>query len=205
MQRTVQRQYSTGIPGEIVRDGPQRLKPARIAPLATTILSAANPNAMSRAFGYFGNTATTDPTKSAIAPYVQVGGPNFYGVLAHPKHHVLVGTRTGGTLAPSLNLPDEVNAEFADMAIMIVELFNETTATKNVSFGDGLAYVPSNIAGADNPLALPFGAIVSYPAAGAAPTGFVVIKNARVTNPVSTAASALGALVSAYTIVQLTQ
>jgi hypothetical protein len=205
-QKTVNRQYTTGFPGEILRDGPMRAKRARISSVTIGADAGASTNRVSRAFGYSGEVASTGITNAATEATVDVGGANFFGVLFHPKHYVLNGTTAGGSLAASLDLPQGAEAEFADMVTgLCVELFNETTGAKSVAFGDGIAFVPRTITGANNPLALPYGALVSYPAGGAVPTGMIAIPNARVTNAISMSASALGALVSGYTIGQLTQ
>jgi hypothetical protein len=206
-QTLVNRNYTTGYPGEIVRDGPVRAKPGRIASASIGTDPGASTNRISRAFGWSGDTvvAPGSTTLAGMSPQVSVGATPFYGILGQPKHYALQGTTSGGTLAPSLDLPMGYEGEFFDMVIMVAELFNETTAAKTMNYGDGVAYVPSSIIAANNPEALPFGALVSYPAGGAVPTGMIAIPNARVINPESLGASALGALVSAYTFIQLTE
>lgn len=203
-QSTVNRQYTQGFPGEIIADGPLRLKPGRIDSATIGVDAGLSTNRISRAFGYSSDLPTTGSTNSASGALVVVGGAKFYGVLAHPKHYALYGN-AGDSLGASMDLPKGANAEFAEMAIMVLELFNETTGSKTVNYGDGIAYVPVGISGANNTLALPLGALVSYPAGGSVPTGMVAIPNARVTNPITMTASALGALVSGYTKGQLTQ
>lgn len=204
-QSKVNRNYTTGYPGEIVRDGPVRAKPGRIASLSVGTDPGASTNRVSRAFGWSADTPTTGITLAAMSPQVVVGGTPFYGIMGHPKHYVLQGTTAGGTLAPTLDLPLGYEAEFFDMVIMVAELFNETTAAKTMNYGDGVAYVPATITAGNNPEALPYGALVSFPAGGAPAAGMIAIPNARVINPESLAASAVGALVSAYTFIQLTE
>lgn len=204
-QKTVYRQFTTGFPGDPLRDGPRRAKSARINSATLGTDPGASTNRISRAFGFSADTPATGTTVAATSPLVVVGGPVFYGILANSKHYALQGSTAGGTLGASLDLPQGAEGEFVDMDILVGELFNETTGTKNVAFGDGIAYVPNNISTANNPNALPYGALVSVPAGGSVPTGMVLIPNARVTNPVSLGASAPGALVSAYTGIQLTQ
>lgn len=201
-QTNVKRAYTTGFPGDVSRDGPIRAKPARINSVTLGVDPGASTNRISRAFGFTSDIAATGTTLSATEALVDVGGPKFFGVLFHPKHYASYGT-VGNTLAPTLDLPQGVVAEFADMVELIAEVFNETTGTKTVTFGDSIAYVPNNIIVGNNPNALPYGALVSY--SGALPTGMVAIPNARVINAVSLAASAPGAVVSGYTIIQLTQ
>ena len=201
-QSTVNRQFTAGFVGEIVRNGPTRAKPARIASATVGADPGLSTNRISRAFGW---SADLNPV-GGMEGSVIVGGAAFYGILGNPKHNTLQGTTAGGSLASSLDLPQYAEGEFFDMATgLVVELFNETTGVKNVNFGDQVAYAPSTISGANNPLALPYGALIAVPAGSAAPTGFTLIPNARVQNPTTMTASALGTLVASYTIIQLTQ
>lgn len=206
MQNTVYRQYTTGFPGDIIRDGPFRAKPARISSASIGPDPAQSTNRVSRAFGAVSEVLPTGNTYSAMEMTVAVGGPIFFGILCHPKHYALYGSVALGSLSASMDLPVGAEGEFADMATgLVVELHNETAANKSVNYGDGVAYVPSNITVGNNALALPYGALISVPAGGPAPTGMILIPNARVINPESLGASAAGALVSGYTLIQLTQ
>ncbi|ABL96849.1 hypothetical protein BcepF1.118 [Burkholderia phage BcepF1] len=205
-QQKINRSYTSGFAGEVSRDGPLRAKPARIVSETIGTDPAKSTNRISRVFGWFGEQGIQGKTLSANCPEVIVGGAKFYGVLFHPKHYVLNGTVAGGSLAASYDLPKGYEGEFADMAIMHAELFNETTAAKDIGYGDALAYVSDATTAAQNPNALPLGAIVSYPAGGAVPDGLTPIPNARVINPIAAvAASAPGAVVSVVTQIQLTQ
>lgn len=203
-QSSVNRNFTSGFPGEFAKDGPHRLKPARIASDTLGTDAGKSTNRIARAFGYAGEGDLTGQTFAMQNPEVVVGGPIFYGLLAHPKHYALYGV-VGDTLGASYDLPKGVNAEFADMAVLFIELFNETTAAKPVSYGDGIAYVSNSTTSAQNPLGLPLGALVSFPAGSSAPAGFTVIPNARVINQSTLVASAAGSLVSSFTIGQLTQ
>jgi hypothetical protein len=207
MQNTVYRQYTTGFPGDIVRDGPKRAKPARIASATVGTDPGASTNRISRAFGFTADIAGQGPTTyAAMEQTVSVGGAVFFGILGHPKHYALQGSAAGGTLGASLDLPQGFEGEFFDMVTgMVAELINETTATKVTTFGDQVAFVPTTITALQNPNALPYGALVSVPAGASAPAGMILIPNARVMNSVSANASGVGALVSVYTIIQLTQ
>lgn len=205
-QQSVKRNYTTGFPGEVVRDGPLRAKPARIASATLGADPGASTNRVSRAFGYNTDLPLQGSTFAAMESSVVVGGARFFGILGHPKRYALQGTTNGGTLAPSLDLPQYAEGEFFDMVTgMIMELFNETTGAKTTTFGDQVAYVPNTISAGNNALALPYGALISVAAGAAAPTGMQLIPNARVINTSALGASAAGALVSGYTIVQLTQ
>lgn len=206
-QKTVNRQYTTGFPGDIVRDGPKRAKPARIDSTG----AAPNPNRVSRAFGWSGDQpplggpdGTVD--YQSLDGLVVVGGTNFFGILGHPKHYVLNGNATDGTLGASLDLPRGAEGEFFDMVTgMVVELFNETTGVKAVVAGDLVAYMAVTASGAENPQGLPAGALFSLSPGEAVPAGAVLIPGARIQQSVSMAASAVGALVVTPVIVQLTQ
>jgi hypothetical protein len=205
-QQTVQRQYTTGFVGDIVRDGPKRAKPGRIASATVGTDPGASTNRIGRAFGFTADLPAQGNTRAAMANSVSVGGPVFFGLLGHPKHYALAGTTVGGSLAPTIDLPLGANAEFFDMVTgLVVELVNETTGAKTVNFGDQIAYVPNNISTGNNPLALPYGSLVAVAPGAAAPTGMILIPNARVQNPITMSASAVGAIVSGVTIGQLTQ
>lgn len=204
-QKQVYRQFTTGFPGDIVRDGPQRANPARIASDNTGL----SQNSFGRAYGF--NSDQSDigsgmtKTLAAFDFDVKVGGTNFYGILGHPKHHALYGG-PDGALSPTDILPIGSEGEFFDMVTgMVVEIFNNTNAALNVIRGWPVAYVPNNIAGADNTFNIPYGGLVAYDPAGAVPTGMIAIPTAKVVDSVSLAGSATGAAVSTYTIIQLTQ
>lgn len=206
-QKTVNRNYTTCFPGDIVRDGPYRAKPGRIVSPNVGTDPGLSTNHISRAFGYVDENAegNTGTTFAADAYDVTVGGANFFGILGHPKHYALYGD-ANGALDPSMDLPQFSNAEFFDMVTgMVVELFNEQAAAKTVTYGDQLAYAPSTITGAQNPNKLPYGALISVPANSAAPAGFELIPNAKIVTSLNMAASSTTNLVLTYVIVQLTQ
>ncbi len=211
-QSIVNRAYTTGFPGNIVQGGPHRARVARI--LSVNDPNGVNTNRISRAFGWssdYGNIGQgTSFTNAADGYEVVLGGTRFFGILFNPKHNALFGTvangLNGGALAPTLDLPQGSEAEFTDMCSgLAAEIFNFTTGAVTPNFGDPIAYVPFNISGANNPLAVPQGALVSYVAGAALPTGLIAIPNAFVVTSVTMAASAVGALVSTYTTIQLTQ
>lgn len=205
-QNSVKRNYTTGFPGDIVRDGPMRAKPARISSATLGADPGASTNRISRAYGYNTDVPLTGSTFAASEALVNVGGAKFFGLLGNRYRYANEGTQDGGTLAATLDLPQNALGEFFDMVTgMVTEFFNETTGSKTMTYGDQIAYVPNTISAGNNPLALPYGALISVPAGSAAPTGMVLIPNARVINTSSLGASALGALVSGYSISQLTQ
>jgi len=203
-QTVVNRNFTAGFVGDIAADGPLRAKVGRIK--ASTFAGATREKGavVGRAFGYVGTVPATGTTQAANVPVVEVGGKNFAGVLFHPKHYVLQGTQAGGALAPSLEVPAGTEGEFADMVIMFASLINYTTASQTVLAGAQIAYVPSDITAENDALLLPIGALITVPEGVAIPAGYVLIKNAKVMNPVTIGASAAGALVAATTSIQLT-
>lgn len=217
-QQTVNRNFTTGFPGDIVRDGPRRGKPGRIvAPSGTPTAVVEGGGVVTRAFGYaadlgsLGGATASMQTRALDAYAVSVGGSNFFGILGHPKHYTLRGTPAGGTLAASLEVPIGFEGEFFDMVTgLVIQLFNPATAAATVAFGDGVAYVRADADAAKlatlNPAGVPAGGLVPV-AAGTTldPDVFVTIPNARIQEAHSVTASAANAPVSVYAIVQLTQ
>lgn len=203
LQTTVQRAYTTGFAGQVVRTGPVRAKPARILS-ATLGGDGYSTNRMSRVFGY--NSDISVPggsTVAADADSVVVGGTNFYGVLGNPQHHVLYGS-SGNSLAPSMDLPQGAEGEFFDMVPGIVaEVFNPGGGVQAVAPGDILAYVPVGISGANNPDSIPLGGLVWVAKGGAAPTGMLLVPNAKIITVGSIAASGVGSPASTLVIVQM--
>ena len=65
----------------------------------------------------------------------------FGGILVHPKHYASLGTLAGGTLAPTLNLADNLIGEFMTMGMVVVN-----TASTNVRIGDQVQF--SSVTGA---------------------------------------------------------
>jgi hypothetical protein len=202
-QTTVNRAYTPGFAGQIVRHGPQRAKPARIVSATLGTDPGASTNRISRVFGYSQEIPELGNSPVVQEAEVIVGGAVFFGILGNPQNQSLYGS-AGNALAPSYDLPQGAEGEFFDMFTGIMwEIFNFETAAQNINYGDLLAYVPATITTANNPLALPYGALVSYAAGSALPTGLVAIPGAKVIVPLALAASAAGALVSGLTPAQL--
>lgn len=207
-QHTVKRNYTTGFPGDIVRDGPKRAKPGRIA--SANDFVGGNTNRISRVFGfksdqsYVGQTGQTQ-TLPAFNYEVTLGGAVFYGVLGHPKHYVLYGGQDG-SLSASYDLPQYFEGEFFDMVTgMVAEVFNLTNAAQSIGYGWKLGYVSTATTEAQNANGVPLGGLVAWAPGTDAPEGITEIPNSMVTNPVDLAASSPTATVSAWTIIQLTQ
>ena len=203
-QQSVNRNFTAGFQGEFAFDGPTRCMAVRITTSSLPNNARNKGNVISRAFGFNGEVGPTGQTMAALVPTVEVGGPSYAGVLVHPKHYALQGTLSGGTLAPSMAVPDGTEAEVCSMGQPFVEIFNSTGAALAVKAGWPIAYVPTTQTAGNDALGLPFGAIVAYDPAGVMPAGLVAMKG-KVLNDVSMAASVAGALVSTITIVSLTE
>ncbi|QDH49615.1 hypothetical protein KYLE_34 [Pantoea phage Kyle] len=205
-QQKVNRNYPTGFPGDIVRDGPKRAKPGRIG--SANDVANGNTNRISRVFGYASDQSYSGQngqvkTLGAFNTEVTLGGANFYGVLGHPKHYVLYGGQDGA-LSATYDLPQYFEGEFFDMVTgLVAEIFNFGTTAQSIQYGAQLYYVPVGLAA--NPNKIPLGALVAVNPGDTAPEGLLPIPNSMVTNPVDLAASSATAAVNTWTIIQLTQ
>ena len=121
-QSTVRIDQTTGIVGDIVLEGANDGRPGI---LAST--SAAN-NVIGRAFRHIANS---DLNVTADAAGV------FAGILANSKRYSTSGTAAGGTLAPTLALPNNTEVELVTFtAGILVELSTVATIGQNVFFAD---------------------------------------------------------------------
>ncbi|CAH0447397.1 hypothetical protein LMG10661_03463 [Ralstonia syzygii subsp. syzygii] len=102
-QSTVRADMAFGVPGELFTDGPVRAAPYT--------LQSTSPNIVGYAY-----TEAADGT-------AQVGGTGkFAGILVHPKHYASWGT-PAGTLAPTMELPNQSIGELLTMGEIVVGLF----------------------------------------------------------------------------------
>jgi len=124
-QSTIRINQTTGIVGEVILDGPMRAQPGI---LRST--SQAN-NIVGRAFTL---VAGNDDVFSADQG---TGVGVFSGILVNPKVYATSGT-VSGTLEPTLTLPNETQAEFLTMGIIIVSVAAAAT------IGDNVYYDPDN-------------------------------------------------------------
>lgn len=118
-QTTVDANIGFGVPGELYLEGPLRAQPGL---LNTT--APAN-NIVGRAFTVRDDgTASYDTAADPQPMEMQAGGAGvFGGILANPKVYSNIGTSAGGTLAPSLTVPNGIIAEFVEeTAGIIVQL-----------------------------------------------------------------------------------
>lgn len=112
-------------------------------------------------------------TSQTVASTTITGAGNqivFGGILIHPKHYATTGTSAGGTLAPTLALPDNQNGEFCTLGLIVV---NSATAC---SIGDQVQF--NSVTGALGTVA---------PGASAT-SGYTLIPNASVWRYPTTAA-----------------
>lgn len=130
-QTTVNRQYATGIVGEIRNDGPVRALPARIVAGATGTV-----NRVGRVFSY-NNTDITAQVAGMGEIAAVVGGTNVAGILAAPKSYASYGVNSN-YLAPTLDLAAGTLGEFLQMGIITVNV-EAPAATANVSGAYGAA------------------------------------------------------------------
>lgn len=101
--------YNTaGVVGEIAYAGPTRATPYNLVSTpelnyigrAFTVVSGANPNPVY-------NVPSMSTLGAPLAGTAKVGGTGvFAGILINPKEYVTYGTAAGGSLAPSLILPE---------------------------------------------------------------------------------------------------
>jgi hypothetical protein len=116
LQTAVNFDQAAGVIGDIVINGPRRGKPGILRSLAATT------NVIGRAaYHVVGDDL-------AVAVGAPEGGSSvsvFAGILANSKVYASIGTAAGGTLAPTLQLPNETNVELVDMSSgILVKLIN---------------------------------------------------------------------------------
>lgn len=144
MQTSILSSQPLGIVGEVVIDGP-------------VLARAFTLNSDDAAYNVFGRAFTV-----ASESVAQAGGTGvFAGILTSPKEHISYGTADGGPLAPTLTLPNGVQAEMTTMAAGLVislpasasigdkVIYDTTTgalstvASAATSAGSGKAFVPN--------------------------------------------------------------
>lgn len=104
VQSSVSKNQGFGVVGEVFTNGPLRSE-------AFNLASTPQVNTIGNAFTVVSEGVAT------------VGGTGqFAGILVNPKHYATSGTTAGGTLTPTLVLPDNTNAELLRMGEIIVSL-----------------------------------------------------------------------------------
>jgi hypothetical protein len=121
-QSAVFLQQGFGVPGELFNDSPWRSQSYTL-------------NSNSAAYNIVGATCCTVTSQG----FAEAGGTGiFAGFIVDPKVYALQGTVSGGTLAPTLTLPNYTQVELLTMGSIIVTLpgaanigdvviFNQTT------------------------------------------------------------------------------
>jgi hypothetical protein len=148
-QYQVNIQTAPGIPGELYDEGPLRAEPLIVNS------NGASPNTVGFAY-----TKDNQYNIASVGGVIAVGTP-FAGILVNPKAYASFGS-SAGTLAPTLDLPDNAQGEFLTMGTIFVRL---TTAA---SIGDWVIYDTTT------------GALAAVSPGDAAPAGFALIPNAVV-------------------------
>ena len=121
-QSTVRINQTSGIVGDIVLDGPLIGGPGIL-----NSTSAAN-NVIGRAFRHLANQDLEVTADGAGA---------FAGILVNSKHYATSGTTAGGTLAPTLILPNNMEVELVTAtAGVLVDLSTDASIGENVFYAD---------------------------------------------------------------------
>lgn len=180
-QKTVFYQYATGLPGEIIADGPLRARSFRL--VANTLQTPNPPIAFGVGFTYAALGDVSNPNNLADTPTATPGGaPSgtnvFAGILINPKEHALYGD-ANGALDPVFALPDGSWGELCHMGILLALVSSGAAATEGVA-GNKLA------------MKLADGSIWAYGAAANLPAGSIEIPGASLLTGVG--ANAAGVL-----------
>ena len=121
-QSTVNIQQGFGVPGEVILASPNRTESLVIDSSGNT------PNV----YGYAATKSNS--TNVASMGGTVASGVVFAGLMIRPKEAQLQGTTAGGTLAPTLEIPDNSEAEFCTMGDVVVSVNNAA------NIGDELTY-----------------------------------------------------------------
>lgn len=124
MQSTVRYDQALGVPGEIIVDGPTRVQSGML-------------HSASAAYNIVGATVFTRPVAGGqVAAGGVIGAARvFAGILCNPKTYASFGTSAGGSLAATLTLPNEINAELCLTSSGLV-----VSVPAACAIGDQLAY-----------------------------------------------------------------
>lgn len=157
-QATVFTTPGFGVPGELYTDGPHRAQ--------SFILSSAD-----AAYNIIGATAFTVSSEGVAAAG---GTAPFAGILVNPKVYATSGTTGGGTLAPTMTLPNNTQAEILSMGSIVVTLPAAAAIGDYVVYDTTTGALSTIAPGADLPVGKAFAqAVVDYYTVSAA--GLAVI------------------------------
>ncbi len=163
-QTNINQTLGFGVIGEILFDGPTRAE-------KLIMNSAGVPNIVGYAFTK-SNATGVATVGGAITP----GSTVFAGILSDPKVYATYGTAAGGTLAPSLALPDQSDGEFVTMGEICAYVNGPANIGDQVVYATATgalsAVAPGAGAGTGNAL-VPNCTVVRYPTSAA---GLVAIR-----------------------------
>lgn len=162
-------QQGFGVPGEVFQTAPQ------IA-LSYTLNSSGTPNVV-------GATAYTI-TSDGLAQAGSGGTLGFGGILCSPKEYALYGTG-GNALAPTLTLPDFIQAQLLTEGIMIVTLPAAAAIGDYVVFDNTTGALSTMPPGGSLASGTSFAnAVVSQFTQGVSGSALAVIQVSTVINPI---------------------
>lgn len=160
-QTAVQLQQGFGVPGELFTDSPFRAQ-------SYIINSGGTP-----ANNVIGSTCCTISSQGVVTP----GGTGvFAGFLVDPKNIALQGTLAGGTLAPTLQVPDYTQVECLTMGTIVVNLPGAAAIGDVIIFDQTTGAISSQAPTADLPDGSSFAnAVVDYFTVSAAGLAVVTV------------------------------
>lgn len=135
-QSTVSLEQGFGVVGEVFDNGPHRAQPFII------ISDDAADNVFGRAF-----TVTAEGKAEAGKDGTQV----FAGILINPKEESSNGTVAGGTLAPTLTIPNNTVGSLLSEGSIIVQLPASANIGDAVYFNDATGVLVTTAPGASAP------------------------------------------------------
>lgn len=138
-QTTIKSNLGFGVVGELSHEGPLRALPG--------VISSPDPlnNVVGRAFTRVLATGRFEAGKPTGA------GQIFMGILCNPKAYVLNGTAAGGSLAPSLQVPNGTPGEFMEMGHIIIAVPAACAIGDEVVFADATGILATVAPGAAAP------------------------------------------------------
>lgn len=155
-QSSVNFQQGFGVVGELAYTGPTRSQPG-ILKSADPTLNVIGRAAMVKAGATGSFNVAADP-KTLNVTIGEAGTGIFAGILFNPKAYVGLGTTAGGTLAPSITLPNETEVELLQEGYVVAALGAASNPGDYVYFTVATGVLVTAAPGAAQP-ALSFGPI----------------------------------------------
>lgn len=160
-QTAVQLQQGFGVVGELYTDGPYRAQ--------SFTLDSADED-----YNVFGRCFTI--TSQGVAEAGSGGTMGFAGFLVDPKNQALNGTAAGGSLAPTLTLPNYSQAALLTMGTIVVALPAAAAIGDLVVYDDTTGALTTIAPGAALPVGKKFAyAMVDYYTVSAAGLAVVTV------------------------------